>query len=46
MYWASALLGTVLVAAAIQLYDVLPRPRRVVIGLVGTVLLIIGVFWL
>lgn len=46
MFWEAVLLGVVLIAAAINLYDQLPRPTRVAIGLIGTALLVGAVIFL
>jgi hypothetical protein len=40
VFWETLVLGVVLLAAAINLYGVVPRPLRIVIGLAGTALML------
>lgn len=40
MFWETLVLGVVLLAAAINLYGMVPRTIRIAMGLVGTALML------
>lgn len=46
MFWETLVLGVVLLAAAINLYGIVPRFIRIVIGLVGTALMLAATIFL